>query len=229
VTYTHLIFDLDHTLWDYNTNAKETIFELYDHYRLGNHELFSKEELYDTFMEINESLWVAYNNDKLAKGYIRENRFKLIFEALKLPLIHYPTGIDKEYLFACPKKTNKIPYAIDILEYLKPNYGLHILTNGFNDVQGVKLDRSGLAPYFNKVITSESVGAKKPDPRIYEHALEQIGVDKNDTIMIGDNANTDIKGAREFGMDQVFFNPSGKNNVAATYEIKSLEELKGIF
>ncbi len=228
MSYKHVIFDLDHTLWDYNTNAKETLFDLYKSYRLGYHNLFSPQEFYDTFMEINESLWVAYNNDKLAKGYIRDNRFKLIFEKLKLPLLNYPSGIDNDYLFACPKKTNKIEFAVEILNYLKTKYGLHILTNGFNDVQSVKLDRSGLSPYFQEVVTSESVGAKKPSPEIFAYALEKIGASKTEVIMVGDNANTDVKGARDFGIDQVYFNPEENQGVETTFDIKSLKQLKDI-
>ncbi len=226
--YKHILFDLDHTLWDYDTNAKETLTDLYDLYQLGKHELFEVNEFVDTFFEINEALWVAYNQDRIKKGYIRENRFKQIFDKLRLPLRHYPLGIDENYLHSCPQKTNKIHYADEILTYLQPHFELHILTNGFNDVQSVKLKKSGLDKYFKELVTSESAEAKKPSAKIFEHTMKQIGAGIDETLMIGDNLNTDIKGARDFGIDQVYYNPEQNTEYDATYSITCLSDLKAV-
>lgn len=226
--YKHLLFDLDHTLWDYDLNARETLSDLYDHYDLGSHELFEKEEFIVTFFDINESLWVAYNKDQIPKGYIRENRFRKIFDHLRLPLQHYPNGIDNNYLHACPQKTNKIAYADEVLSFLKPHYQLHILTNGFNDVQSVKLERSGLSKYFDKVITSESARAKKPNREFFDHAIAEIDTHPEQALMIGDNLNTDILGARNYGIDQVYYNPARNKDYESTYAIGCLTELKDI-
>ena len=226
--YKHILFDLDHTLWDYDTNAKETLSDLYKAYQLGKHELFEVSEFIDTFFEVNDSLWSAYNKDMIKKGYIRENRFKQIFEKLRLPLRHYPLGIDDNYLHSCPKKTHKLPFADEILTYLQPHFELHILTNGFNDVQSVKLERSGLDKYFKKVITSESAEAKKPSAKIFEHTMNQINASTTETLMIGDNLNTDIKGARDFGIDQVYYNPEKNTDYDATYAISCLSDLKEV-
>lgn len=226
--YKHILFDLDHTLWDYDTNAKETLKDLYKLYQLGKHELFEVSEFVDTFFEVNDSLWTAYNHDRIKKGYIRENRFRQIFDKLRLPLRHYPLGIDDNYLHSCPQKTHKIAFADEILTYLQPHFHLHILTNGFNDVQSVKLERSGLDKYFKEVITSESASAKKPSAKIFEHTMTQIGAETEETLMIGDNLNTDIKGARDFGIDQVYFNPENNQEFEATYSIECLSELKTV-
>lgn len=226
--YKHLLFDLDHTLWDYDTNAKETLADLYSLYQLDKHELFEVSEFIDTFFQVNNELWTAYNHDRIKKGYIRENRFKQIFERLRLPLRHYPLGIDDNYLHSCPQKTHKIPFADEILTYLQPQYELHILTNGFNDVQSVKLERSGLNKYFREVITSESAEAKKPSAKIFEHTMNQIDASIDETLMIGDNLNTDIKGARDFGIDQVYFNPENNQDYEATFSINSLLDLKNV-
>ena len=226
--YNHILFDLDHTLWDYDTNAKETLSDLFDEYDLARHGLFDKEELVTTFFEVNSALWVAYNQDQIPKGYIRQNRFRKIFDQLRLPLQHYPSGIDEKYLHACPQKTNTIPYAIEVLDYLHPHFQLHILTNGFNDVQSVKLEKSGLMGYFDKIITSESAEAKKPAAKIFEFTMAEIGAVPEESLMIGDNLNTDIKGARDFGIDQVYFNPENTTGYQATYAINDLRDLKQI-
>ncbi|MGB3467238.1 MAG: YjjG family noncanonical pyrimidine nucleotidase [Cyclobacteriaceae bacterium] len=226
--YKHILFDLDHTLWDYDTNARETLSDLYDHYELGRHELFEKEDFIVTFFDINESLWSAYNKDQIAKGYIRENRFRQIFDHLRLPLKYYPQGIDDNYLHACPQKTNKIAHADEVLTYLKPHFQLHILTNGFNDVQSVKLEKSGLSQYFDKIVTSESAKAKKPNAAFFDHAISEINTHPEETLMIGDNLNTDIKGARDYGIDQVYYNPEKNTDYQSTYAIGCLRELKHI-
>ena len=226
--YNHILFDLDHTLWDYDTNARETLSDLYDEYQLAGHGLFSKDLFISTFFEINEALWVDYNHDRIPKGYIRQNRFRKIFDSLRLPLRHYPAGIDEKYLHTCPTKTNTIPNAIEVLEHLKPHFQLHILTNGFNDVQSVKLEKSGLMDYFDKIITSESAASKKPSPQIFEFTMRTIGADPQESLMIGDILNTDIKGARDYGIDQVYFNPGKVTDYQATFAISNLLELKEI-
>lgn len=226
--YNHILFDLDHTLWDYDANAKETLSDLYDAYELARHGLFSIEAFIDTFFEVNSALWVEYNHDRIPKGYIRQNRFRKIFDQLRLPLQYYPAGIDEDYLHTCPTKTHTIPHAFEVLDHLKQHFQLHILTNGFNDVQSVKLEKSGLMGYFDKVITSESAASKKPSAKIFEFTLAETGASKEESLMIGDNLNTDIKGARDFGIDQVFYNPENTTDYQATYAIGNLLELKAI-
>ncbi len=233
--YKHVIFDLDHTLWDYESNAKVALEELYDKYELGSFDVFDKRELVLAFLELNESLWDDYNHGRIDKRYIREERFKLLFDSLNLPLRHYPYGFEKEYLFLCPTKPHKIPFADEILEYLSPKYELHIITNGFEDVQSTKLKSAGIDHHFKHVFTSETIGHKKPSPLIFEHALEVFSGTSFETIMIGDNLSTDIQGALNASIDQIFFNPSsidyegiGPNKLTPTFEVKSLEEITSI-
>ena len=228
--YKHILFDLDHTLWDYDRNAAETLTELYEEYNLSANGNFSDKEFVATFFEINEQLWASYNQGQISKHVIRTQRFNKIFDQLNLPLQYQPQGIDARYVHDCPEKTHTMAYAFEVLDYLVQHYSMHIITNGFNDVQSTKLSRSGLAPYFDHVITSESCGAKKPAARIFEYTLEKISADKNECIMIGDNLSTDIQGAINADIDQVYFNPTGKvHDHAVTMEINCLSDLKSLF
>lgn len=228
--YTHLLFDLDHTLWDYDKNAAETLTELYDEFRLEDKGNFSSEQLVEVFFEINEQLWSSYNIGQISKHAIRTQRFKKVFDKLGLPLQHFPVDFDYRYVHGCPEKTHTMKYAKQMLDYLLPKYQMHIITNGFNDVQSVKLEKSGLGLYFDKVITSESCGAKKPSERIFDYTLEKIAAEKSECIMIGDNLNTDIQGAINANIDQVYFNPTGKSHDhKVTWEISCLSDLKELF
>lgn len=225
--YQHILFDLDHTLWDYDTNAKETLYELYDEYGLGSFGYFSVEQLIDSFFRINQELWAQYNVGEISKYYIRQQRFGLVFSSLGLPEKFCPADFDKKFILSCPLKTNVIPNALEVLEYLAPKYKMHIITNGFNDVQGAKMTNSGLGSYFQHVVTSESCGAKKPSKRIFDYTLNKIGANPDECIMIGDNLQTDIIGAKNAAIDQVFFNPqSAPHNEQVTIEISDLRQLK---
>lgn len=138
-----------------------------------------------------------------------------------------PTDIAEEYLRLCPTKPHVFPYCNDVLRYLQENYMLHILTNGFADVQAIKLKSAGLTEFFVEVITPDATGHKKPSREIFEYMLEKVKARDEDCIMIGDNLETDIKGARNAGIDSVFFNPLGiKHKEKITYEITCLSELK---
>ena len=130
----------------------------------------------------------------------------------------------------CPRKTHLLPNTVEILDYLKERYQLHILSNGFGDVQNIKLENSGIADYFQVVVNSESTGFKKPDRRIFEYALAQAGAEVNNSVMIGDNLKTDIGGARNMGIFHVFFNANRLEHFQQVdIEIQDLMELKKYF
>src|SRR5690606_19316928 len=111
---------------------------------------------------------------------------------------------------------------------LFPHYRLHIITNGFTDIQAIKLRASGIRPFFQVVLTSEMAGASKPSARIFRHAMRSAGARVHQSLMIGDNARTDIMGARNAGMDQVHFAPREEDRTPATYHIGRLDELRAI-
>ncbi len=225
-TYKHIFFDLDHTLWDYEGNAGEALHELYDHYQLGEKGMFSKAELVETFFAVNDMLWDDYNHHRIQRKDLRERRFPTIFKRLGLAIELRPQNIEKEYIALSPTKGKVFDHAHKVLEYLNPKYELHIITNGFDDIQSTKMSSAGIADYFKAIITSETAGFRKPDPRIFQLAMDRSGAQAEHSLMIGDNLRTDIGGARDFGMDQVFFNPGRKSHTdKVTYEISGLKEL----
>ena len=95
---------------------------------------------------------------------------------------------------------------IEILEYLKDQYKLHIITNGFEEVQNKKMRKSGILHFFDHIITSESVGVKKPNPKVFKHALDMAKTSASSSVMIGDNLEADIYGAINCGMKAIHFN-----------------------
>ncbi|WP_252940114.1 YjjG family noncanonical pyrimidine nucleotidase [Roseivirga pacifica] len=226
--YKHIFFDLDHTLWDYDANASEALSELFEHYQFAQHGIAST-QLVSTFFEVNEELWDLYNSHKIQRKDIRERRFPFIFKRLGIDKRHMPVNIEQEYIALAPTKPNIFPDAHEVLDYLKTKYELHIITNGFDDIQAKKLKYSNLAPYFDVIITSETANSRKPSPDIFNLALERTGGELATSMMIGDNIKADIAGAVAVGMDHVWFNPNKlATNVTVQYQISNLLELKSI-
>jgi putative hydrolase of the HAD superfamily len=227
--YKHIFFDLDHTLWDFEKNASETLRHLFNHFNFQQLKLFTLEQFLQAFHKVNRQLWSAFDNGKVDKSYIRAERFKIVSEQLKVSSDLFPAQLGELYLAQCPSKAHVMPFAHDILNYLKQNYVLHVITNGFNDVQLIKIESSRLTDFFHEIITADSCGYQKPHKQIFDHALKAADADHHECIMIGDNLATDIKGAKNAGIDQIFYNPYNLSyNERVTYEINCLSELKQI-
>jgi putative hydrolase of the HAD superfamily len=227
--YKHIYFDLDRTLWDFEANARETFKEM-----LANYDLKAKIPSYEQFFEVytvhNERLWNAFRNGNLKKAVLRDKRFILTLEDFGIKNPFLAKEMSEAYLKIMPTKNKLYPNAHEILEYLMEHkYHLYILTNGFKEVQHLKLDYSDLAKYFLRVITSDSIGVQKPDPEIFAYALNSANARKDESLMIGDDLETDIIGARNYGIDQVYFNPCmTAHSEKITFEINSLLEIKDI-
>lgn len=225
--YKVLFFDLDHTLWDYELNSKETLSELFYKYRLSDIG-FNLNTFLSTFNTENQKLWSSYNSGHLNRDGIRERRFVNILNKIKYTNDTLAIRLSDEYLTCCPEKTNIFPFTHQVLTYLEKNYTLAILTNGFDDVQHIKLKASGLTNYFKYVITSDS-GYRKPSKEIFDFAFEVVNTNPDESLMIGDNLKTDILGAGNVAMDTVFFNPKAiKHRAVVTYEINCLSHLMKI-
>ena len=229
-TYKHIFFDLDHTLWDYEKNSNEALNELFLKYELNKLGVSDSIEFNLCFDRINRSLWSDYNKNKISRDGIREQRFLRILSQFKIEDTDLSNKLSTEYLMLCPTKPHLMPHTIEVLDYLKNHYHLHILTNGFKDVQKIKLENSKLHPYFSTVVTSDTAGYKKPMSSIFKYAIDKADAKKSECIMIGDNLQADIMGARNFGMDTVYFNPKKqKHKSSTTHEIDCLSQLKTIF
>ena len=207
--YKHLFFDLDHTIWDFDKNAEEALHELYGIYGLKELGLHSADLFIETYTRNNHRLWAEYHLGKITKTALREARFKQTFLDLGLHPQVIPAGFEDDYVKLCPSKTNLFPGAHETLQYLQEKYTLHLISNGFRESQDVKISGTKLGGYFRHVIISEEIGVNKPDKAIFEHALSLAGATKAESLMIGDSLEADVRGALDFGMDAIYFNPAG--------------------
>jgi YjjG family noncanonical pyrimidine nucleotidase len=227
--YKCVFFDLDHTLWDYETNSKETLNELFISYNLAEKGVTSADHFYQQFKKINFELWDLYDRELINHDYIRIERFKQILGHFNAYEEKLSTEISVEYLRTCPAKANLMPHAIETLEYLVPNYKLTVVTNGFEEIQNIKLTSGKISHYFDHIVTSQKAGCRKPGKQIFKYAMEANVANSSEVIMIGDNLITDIGGAKASSIDTVFFNPDKvKHNEHISYEIASLAELQKI-
>ncbi len=208
-TYKHIFFDLDHTIWDFDKNAEETLQELYITYGLSKLGLPSAGLFIETYTRNNHELWAQYHLGEISKDYLREMRFKKTFIEMGLPDNAIPAGFEDDYVRLCPTKTNLFPYAHQTLQYLRSKYVLHIISNGFKEATTLKVSNTNLVQYFENIIISELVGVNKPDSAIFQHALNLANAEKEYSLMIGDSLEADIRGALNFGMDDIYFNPAG--------------------
>ena len=227
--YRAVFFDLDHTLWDYEKNSMETLTELYYEFGLSKRPKIGLQAFVDTFNKVNSKLWAHYNKGHIDRDAIKDQRFKRIFHSFDIRHDIMALEMSEEYIARCPTKTHLFPHAEKMLSYLQPRYDLYILTNGFNDIQDVKLKRARLKGFFKEVITSESSGYRKPSTQIFNHSLNVANVSAHEAIMIGDNLNADIIGARNARIDHIYFNPAKHDhNEAVTHEIDCLSQLTNI-
>jgi putative hydrolase of the HAD superfamily len=207
--YKHIFFDLDHTIWDFDKNAEETLQELFLTYQLKELGLHSADVFIETYTRNNHRLWADYHVGKISKQELRETRFKTTFLDLGLSPEVIPMQFEDDYVTLCPTKTNLFPEAHETLQYLEKKYTLHLISNGFLESTEMKIGKTDLRKYFQNIIISEVVGVNKPDKAIFEHALNLANAEKDHSIMIGDSIEADIRGALNFGMDAIYFNPAG--------------------
>lgn len=227
--YKHLFFDLDHTLWDFDTNAKETLLELYEVYQLQQIGIPPAPVFIDYYTRNNHALWAQYHRGEISKEELRATRFRKTFLDLGLSPDKLPLQFEEDYVNLCPTKKNLFPQTLEVLAYLLPKYTLHIITNGFYESSMLKINNTGLSPYFASITCSEVLGHNKPDILIFKHALQAAGAIKEESMMIGDSLEADIAGAIRFGMDCIYFNPyKQKHTFKVTYEIEELASLKEI-
>lgn len=226
--YRHLFFDLDHTLWDFDKNTSEAISEIYQSFNFSKWS-FSVDDFKKNFHEANDYLWDNFNHGLIDRLELRNKRFKIILGKLGMHEKDIPSEIGDEYLKLAPSKPNVMPFAHEVLKYLSPKYQLHIISNGFDDVQHRKLKSAKIHHYFDQIVTSDNSGHRKPQREIFEFALRRAGATRDDSIFIGDNLKTDIAGAQNAQIDHIFFNPGGLNHsFTVTYEIKSLHQIMNI-
>jgi putative hydrolase of the HAD superfamily len=216
---TDIFFDLDHTLWDFDKNSELAFDKIFKE----KHPSINTKSFVDIYAPINQACWKLYQVDKLTHDELRYKRLKDSFDAL-----NYSISDDEinqmaiDYITFLPENNILFDGAKEVLDYLNPKYKLHIITNGFAEVQFKKLKNSGISDYFVSVTNSEMAGVKKPHPKIFEHALSIAATQKNKSVMIGDCIDADVQGALSFGMDAIYFN---EKNVAVSNEIIQVNQL----
>ncbi len=228
--YKHVFFDLDHTLWDFETNAVSTLQELYAEHGLEKRGIPSFGEFYASYSVINDKLWDRFRKGFINRNDLRTKRFSMTFLEFKVCDDKLCDAIGKRFLEVLPTKTALFPHAVEVLDYLQDkSYPIHLITNGFEETQLRKLRHAGIESYFTCIVTSESAGSLKPHRGIFDFALQQVNATSAESIMVGDTLEVDILGAKEVGMDQVYFNPrTPAVSFQPTYTIQHLKELTDI-
>ena len=233
--YKHLFFDLDHTIWDFEANSRQTLEELYLTLQLESKGINDFDLFHKNYLVHNDKLWERYRKGFIKVDELRWKRMWLTLLDFKIadePLSHEMGVIFLELL---PTRKLLFPYTIEILDYLvEKKYHLHLITNGFEKTQHSKLKHSGLDKYFKEVITSEGSNSLKPHKEIFHYAFQKTGAKPEESIMIGDTIEVDILGAVNAGIDQVHVNhltrePVLVNDQLPTYTVYSLKELEEIF
>ena len=229
IRYKSLFFDLDDTLWDTLNNNKECLEEIYHDYSFKDH-YDSFEAFYDYYMPNNLTLWAKYRNGEINRRTLIVERFLFVLRPLGMDDTDHIMQLNNDYLQRTTLKTKLISGAIDLLKHLKPYYRMFILSNGFREIQSLKLQNSGLAPFFEKLILSEDAKIQKPHKAIFDFALKHTNSRRSESLMIGDSWDADICGAFNAKIDQLWLNPnklpvSGFN---PTYQVASLAEIKTI-
>ena len=219
---TDIFFDLDHTLWDFQKNSALTFDFLLKKYQIN----IDLNKFLNIYIPINFSYWKLYRDEKITKKFLRYNRLKSSFDKLNISLSDDVINkIADDYVISLPVNNFLIKDTILVLDYLKQKYRLHIITNGFTEVQNKKIVNSKIKKYFNSIIDSETVGVKKPNIKIFDYALKVSGAKSKNSLMIGDNLEADILGALNAGFHAIHFN---NNNEAPHEHCLILNELKSL-
>jgi len=222
---TAVFFDLDHTLWDFEKNSALAFEAIFRRYNINiDHSTFM-----EVYVPINAKYWKLYRDEKITQQELRYGRLKEAFDLIGYSidddLLH---TLSTEYVSSLPTYNHLYDGAVEILEYLKPRYSLHIITNGFHEVQAGKLKNSNIEHYFTTITNSEMAGCKKPNPGIFEYALRLANADKETSIMIGDCIEADVQGAIACGLDAIYFNEHRFEAPESIAQVHHLLELKNL-
>ncbi len=220
----HIFFDLDHTLWDFDKNSGLTFQKIFDLHKIN----VGLNDFLKVYEPINFKYWKLYREEKVSKPKLRYGRLKDAFDAIDFKVKdNVINQLSDDYITYLTTFNNVFEGTYDILEYLEPKYELHIITNGFEEAQTKKIEKANLRSYFKTVTNSEMAGVKKPNPKIFNHALKLAEADPENSIMIGDNIEADVQGAIDVGMQAVLFDYANRNissNYKTITKLKQLQE-----
>lgn len=220
---TDVFFDLDHTLWDFEKNSALTFEKIF----LENEIVIDLDDFLEVYIPQNFAFWKLYREEKISKTDLRYQRLKTVFDMLGKSVSDDTINLLSDaYIANLSSFGHLFPGTIDILDYLKGSYRLHIITNGFQEIQEKKMRNSNIHGYFDKIIDSEMAGVKKPNPIIFELALKSAVTIPEKSLMIGDNLEADIQGAQAVGFHAMHFNAHGEAPHELCPIIEHLHEIK---
>lgn len=226
--YTTIFIDLDDTLIDTLGDSMINLRGLYADYNLSKY-FPTVDDFLKIYSANSVQLWTKYNKGEIDKATLMKGRFENPFKHFEDAGSDFLESMNTDFLSRMMRCPTHIEGTLDVLEYLKPRYPIVVISNGFSELQYHKIKNAGLAPYIDQVILSDEVGVNKPHPAIFEFALDTVGVDPSAVVMVGDNIHTDIAGAKNSNIDQLWFNPKGESvDVSPTYTITTLCEIKQI-
>lgn len=217
----HIVFDLDHTLWDFEMNSRIALSKIFHEMKL---ELYfaNFDSFLNTYYRINDDVWEKYREGRISKEELRFIRFRETFKVHGHPNDALADELRESYVYNSPRQTNLIEGTKELLNYLKNRYELHILTNGFQEFQDQKLDNTGLRTFFQTITCSDEIGINKPNLEIFRHVEQKIGVQKQNLVMIGDNYHADILGAVNAGWKAIYFGKEDNHE----HQVNDLLEIK---
>lgn len=222
---TDIFFDLDHTLWDFEKNSALTFEKIFLDHRID----LELSDFLTVYVPANLKFWKMYREERITKTQLRYQRLKSVFDALDYSISDdFINLVSEEYITHLSSFNNLFPNTVDVLDYLQPKYRLHIITNGFQEIQKKKLRNSGIHDYFTQIIDSEMAGVKKPNPIIFQLALERAKVEPHKSLMIGDSLEADILGAKAVGLHTIHFNAHREDAHTQSPIIYDLQEIKSL-
>lgn len=227
--YKNLFFDLDDTLWAFSLNARNTFEEMYFKHKFNRY-FDSFQHFYTLYQKRNAELWIEYGDGNITKEELNNQRFLYPLQAVGVVDEVLAKTYSDDFFAVIPTKSNLMPYAKELLEYLFPKYNLYILSNGFRELQYHKMRSAGIDGYFKKIILSDDIGVMKPWPQIFHYALSATQSEVADSLMIGDSWDADIVGASGVGMHQIYYNCVERTlfPFEATYTITALKDIMNI-
>lgn len=227
--YKSLFIDLDDTVWAFSQNAEDTFREVYQLFGFDRY-FESFEQYYFLYKKRNAELWIEYGNGEITKEELNEKRFAYPFRAIGIENPELFRDYSETFFARIPLKNKLMPHAREALDYLAGRYRLFVLSNGFRELQEQKMRSAGVLDYFEKVILSEDIGVHKPHLDLFHFALSAAHTQQKEALMIGDSWEADIVGAREAGIHQLYYNPSGRIGLTfnPTFEIRDWKEVTAI-
>ena len=225
--YQHIFFDLDNTLWDFVRSSILAFDKIYEIFNLINYGIPSAKDFHTTYFDHNNKLWDLYRKGEIDKDFLKIERFRLPLKDYGIVDEKLSIDLGESYTDYAARLVALVPNTMEVLNYLKEkNYKIHLITNGFLEVQSIKMKASGLDKMIDSSFVSEEVGFKKPDHRIFFHAMNEVGGNIENSVMIGDDLSVDIIPAKEIGMKHIYFNRKKiSHNEMLDYEIFDLIEI----